>query len=57
MASKPKHPPGPPMTLGSIREYSLGNEKLADLFYSVSRVIVDALDEAGYYDLIMPPAR
>ena len=30
----------------------VGNEKLADLF-----LIVDALDEAGYYDLIMPPAR
>jgi hypothetical protein len=35
----------------------VGNEELADLFHSVSRVIVEALDEAGYYDLTMPPAR
>ena len=28
-----------------------------DLFHSVSRAIVEALDEAGYYDLIIPPAR
>ena len=35
----------------------VGNEKLADLFHSVNRVIVDALVEAGYYDLTMPSAR
>jgi transposase len=35
----------------------VGNEELADLFHSVSRVIVEALDEAGYYDLTVPPAR
>jgi hypothetical protein len=35
----------------------VGDEELSDLFHSVNRVIVDALVEAGYYDLIMPPSR
>jgi len=27
----PKHPPGPPMTLGNMREYRVGREQLSSL--------------------------